>query len=53
MIGTRLTIPACPKCKRTDRAEEEDQTGSSRRWFVCDRCGIRYPFDSASAAANK
>jgi uncharacterized protein YbaR (Trm112 family) len=53
MIGTRLPIPACPKCKRTDRAEEEDQTGSSRRWFVCDRCGIRYPFYSASLDATK
>jgi len=28
---------------RVDRSEEEDQTGSSQRWFVCDRCGLRYP----------
>jgi DNA-directed RNA polymerase subunit M/transcription elongation factor TFIIS len=35
-------IPPCPKCHRIDRSEEEEQTGSSTRWFVCDRCGIRY-----------
>ena len=35
-------IPPYPKCHRIDRSEEEEQTGSSTRWFVCDRCGIRY-----------
>jgi len=35
-------IPPCPKCHRIDRSEEEEQTCSSTRWFVCDRCGIRY-----------
>src|ERR1700716_3438422 len=34
-------IPPCPKCHRIDRSEEEEQTGSSTRWFICERCGIR------------
>jgi predicted RNA-binding Zn-ribbon protein involved in translation (DUF1610 family) len=36
-------IPPCPKCKRIDRAEQEEQTGSSNQWYVCERCGVRYP----------
>jgi hypothetical protein len=35
-------IPPCPKCHRIDHVEEEDQSGSSGRWFLCDRCGMRY-----------
>ena len=39
----RMAIaPPCPTCQRTDRVEEEDQSGSSSRWFVCTRCGRRY-----------
>jgi DNA-directed RNA polymerase subunit M/transcription elongation factor TFIIS len=34
--------PPCPKCRRIDRAEEEEQTGSSARWFTCTHCGFRY-----------
>jgi hypothetical protein len=32
----------CPRCHRNDRVEEEDQGGSSSRWFVCERCGTRF-----------
>lgn len=32
----------CPKCRRVDRVDEEEQTGSSNRWFVCARCGTRF-----------
>jgi DNA-directed RNA polymerase subunit M/transcription elongation factor TFIIS len=35
-------LPPCPKCKRADRTELEEQTGSSTRWFICDRCGTRF-----------
>jgi len=38
----RPLLPPCPRCHRIDQAEEEDQTGSSARWFVCARCGTRY-----------
>jgi len=41
--GSSTPISPCPKCHRIDQAEEEEQSGSSRRWFVCNRCGIRYP----------
>jgi DNA-directed RNA polymerase subunit M/transcription elongation factor TFIIS len=34
--------PICPRCLNADRTEEEDQTGSSTRWFVCERCGLRF-----------
>jgi hypothetical protein len=37
-----MTTPPCPKCRRFDLAEEEDQGGSSARWFICSRCGVRY-----------
>jgi hypothetical protein len=40
---TRLPPPPCPRCRRIDRTEEEEQTGSSQRWFLCERCGLRYP----------
>jgi len=33
---------ACPKCRRSDRAEQEETSGSSALWFVCARCGTRY-----------
>jgi hypothetical protein len=39
--------PPCPKCHLTDRAEPEEQTGSSASWFVCDRCGIRFTIPPA------
>jgi DNA-directed RNA polymerase subunit M/transcription elongation factor TFIIS len=49
MSDLHQTLPAksvhattCPKCQRNDRVEEEDQSGSSSRWFVCERCGIRF-----------
>jgi len=35
--------PPCPVCRRIDLVEEEEQSGSSRRWFICGRCGRRYP----------
>jgi len=34
--------PSCPRCKRADSSDEESQTGSSARWFVCNYCGMRY-----------
>ena len=39
---TGSLIPPCIKCHRVDRVEEEEQSGSSDRWFLCTRCGIRY-----------
>ena len=39
---TGALIPRCPKCDRSDHAEEEEQSGSSRRWFLCTWCGLRY-----------
>jgi transposase-like protein len=38
----KVVTPPCPKCKRADRTEEEDQSGSSTQWYVCGRCGMRY-----------
>jgi len=35
-------IPTCPRCKRIDRVEEEEQAGSSQQWFVCGYCGTRF-----------
>jgi transposase-like protein len=37
-----LSVPACPKCGRTDRATEDAHPGSSARWFACARCGVSY-----------
>jgi hypothetical protein len=34
--------PSCPKCKRPDGTEAEEQSGSSASWFVCNRCGTRF-----------
>jgi len=31
-------MPACPRCHRNDQVEEEEQSGSSQRWFICNRC---------------
>jgi len=31
--------PICPRCKKADYLEEEEQSGSAQRWFVCSRCG--------------
>jgi hypothetical protein len=39
---TPRPLPPCPKCRRADRVEEEDQSGSSARWFACLRCGMRF-----------
>jgi hypothetical protein len=39
---TGSLIPPCIKCQRVDRVEEEEQSGSSARWFLCTRCGVRY-----------
>jgi hypothetical protein len=39
---TRALIPPCIKCQRVDRIEEDEQSGSSDRCFLCTRCGIRY-----------
>ena len=36
-----LPIPPCPRCL-ADRAEEEDNTGSSAHWYASARCGMRY-----------
>jgi len=35
------SLPACPRCQSEQR-EEQEQTGSSARWFVCLRCGHPY-----------
>jgi hypothetical protein len=35
-------VDPCPRCGRSDRVEEEEQSGSSARWFTCARCGLRY-----------
>jgi hypothetical protein len=43
-VMRRLPTPPCPRCHRIDQTEEEEQSGSSARWFVCHRCGIRYTF---------
>jgi len=32
----------CPRCRRATGVEEDDSTGSSRRWFVCRLCGRRW-----------
>jgi hypothetical protein len=37
-----VVLPPCPECHRIDRLEEEDQSGSSARWFICVRCGRRF-----------
>jgi hypothetical protein len=37
----RSLIPRCPTCGRSDRADEE-HSGSTRRWFFCAGCGVRY-----------
>jgi hypothetical protein len=42
MHGNHLVVPACPKCHKADRVEEEEQSGSSSRWFLCARCGTRF-----------
>jgi transposase-like protein len=31
-------VPSCPRCKNTAGVVEEEQTGSSLRWFVCRLC---------------
>jgi hypothetical protein len=31
--------PICPRCKTAAYLEEEEQSGSAQRWFVCNRCG--------------
>jgi hypothetical protein len=35
-------IPSCPKCLRNHHVEEEQQSGSSDRWFLCAMCGTRF-----------
>jgi hypothetical protein len=40
--NAKLLVVHCPKCRRIDRAEEEEQSGSSGRWFLCARRGLRY-----------
>src|SRR5262245_20851501 len=44
------TAPSCPRC-RTSHIEEEDQSGSSARWFVCNGCGHRWQFRPSSATS--
>ena len=39
--GTK-SIPPCPTCRKSDWVDEEEQNGSSQRWFVCNQCGRRY-----------
>src|SRR5438477_9556480 len=36
-------IPPCPSCHRINHVEEEEQSGSSSRWFSCASCGTHYP----------
>ena len=45
-------LPVCPKCRRNTHVEEEDTTGSSSRWFVCARCGIRFSVPPADSPLN-
>ena len=43
LIGAMTTLtPSCPRCRRADHVEEEEQTGSSASWFLCRRCGSRF-----------
>jgi hypothetical protein len=44
-----MTTPLCPRCRRTD-VDEEEQTGSSKRWFVCNWCGHRFAASSLAIA---
>jgi hypothetical protein len=32
----------CGQCGRKDSIEEEDTSGSSLHWFVCNHCGYRW-----------
>src|SRR3954463_16172839 len=38
-------VPACPRCHSTAHVEEEEQSGSSQRWYICLRC--QQPFRPA------
>src|ERR1700674_1348758 len=31
-------LPPCPRCHRLTGVEEDEQSGSSLRWFVCRLC---------------
>jgi hypothetical protein len=33
------TLPPCPRCHQLAGVEEEENAGSSRRWFICRLCG--------------
>jgi len=52
-MPARPAIPACPRCLRADQVEEEEQSGSSQRWFVCNRCGLAFSMPHAPAPPNK
>jgi hypothetical protein len=32
-------LPPCPRCLRLTGVEEDENTGSSLRWFICRLCG--------------
>ena len=38
-----VTHASLSKCHRVDRSEEEGQSGSSSRWFICGRCDCDTP----------
>jgi transposase-like protein len=44
MRGNHSVVPACPTCHQSDRVEveEEEQSGSFGRRFLCARCGARF-----------
>src|SRR5262245_2200075 len=41
--------PSCSRCG-SHHADEEDQSGSSARWFVCNACGHRWQLQRSSDA---
>ena len=47
-----MTQPDCPRC-RSPRVEEQDQNGSSQRWFDCCNCGHRWAQSAREVAAPR
>jgi hypothetical protein len=44
------TNSACPRC-RSPHVDEQQQTGSSQRWFDCCNCGHRWALSARELAA--
>jgi hypothetical protein len=38
VVTARLPLPPCPRCHQTVGVEEDEQSGSSLRWFRCTVC---------------